>query len=64
MIALIVVIVGGAGNLKGTILTAILLGFLFTIITTVADAVTANIASVLFMVVLLAIKPGGLVENG
>lgn len=64
LIALIVVIVGGAGNLKGTVLTAILLGFLFTIITTVADAVTANIASVLFMVVLLAIKPGGLVENG
>ena len=64
LIALIVVIVGGAGNLKGTVLTAILLGFLFTIITTFADAVSANIASVLFMVVLLAIKPGGLVQNG
>ena len=64
LIALIVVIVGGAGNLKGTILTAILLGFLFTIITTFSDAVAANIASVLFMVVLLAVKPGGLVENG
>lgn len=64
LIALIVVIVGGAGNLKGTILTAILLGFLFTIITTVSDAVMANITSVLFMVVLLAIKPGGLVANG
>lgn len=63
LIALIVVIVGGAGNLKGTILTAVLLGFLFTIITTFADAVTANIASVLFMVVLLAVKPGGLVQN-
>lgn len=64
LIALIVVIVGGAGNLKGTILTAVLLGFLFTIITTFTDAVTANIASVLFMVVLLAIKPGGLVQDG
>jgi len=64
LIALIVVIVGGAGNLKGTILPAILLGFLFTIITTVSDAVMANITSVLFMVVLLAIKPGGLVANG
>jgi len=63
LIALIVVIVGGAGNLKGTILTAILLGFLFTIITTFMDAVFANLASVLFMVVLLAIKPGGLVLN-
>ena len=64
LIALIVVIVGGAGNLKGTVLTAILLGFLFTIITTFSDAVSANIASVLFMVVLLAIKPEGLVQNG
>lgn len=64
LIALIVVIVGGAGNLKGTVLTAILLGFLYTIITTVLDAVIANIASVLFMVLLLAIKPGGLVEGG
>lgn len=64
LIALIVVIVGGAGNLKGTIITAFLLGFLFTIITTFADAVSANIASVLFMVVLLSIKPGGLVQDG
>lgn len=63
LIALIVVIVGGAGNLKGTVLTAVLLGFLFTIITTFMDAVIANIASVLFMVVLLAIKPGGLVQQ-
>jgi branched-chain amino acid transport system permease protein len=64
LIALIVVIVGGAGNLKGTVLTAVLLGFLFTIITTFADAVWANIASVLFMVVLLAVRPGGLVQDG
>jgi branched-chain amino acid transport system permease protein len=63
LIALIVVIVGGAGNLKGTVLTAVLLGFLFTVITTFMDAVIANIASVLFMVVLLAIKPGGLVQQ-
>jgi branched-chain amino acid transport system permease protein len=63
LIALIVVIVGGAGNLKGTVLTAVLLGFLFTVITTFMDAVIANIASVLFMVALLAIKPGGLVQQ-
>ena len=64
LIALIVVIVGGAGNLKGTVLAAILFGFLYTIITTFLDAVIANIASVLFMVLLLAIKPGGLAEHG
>ena len=64
LIALIVVIVGGVGNLKGTVLTAILFGFLYTIITTFLDAVIANIASVLFMVLLLAIKPGGLAEHG
>jgi branched-chain amino acid transport system permease protein len=64
LIALIVVIVGGVGNLKGTVLTAILFGFLYTVITTFLDAVIANIASVLFMVILLAIKPGGLAEHG
>jgi len=64
LIALIVIIVGGAGNLKGTVLTAILFGFLYTIITTFLDAVIANIASVLFMVILLAIKPEGLAEHG
>jgi branched-chain amino acid transport system permease protein len=64
LIALIVVIVGGVGNLKGTVLTAVLFGFLYTVITTFLDAVIANIASVLFMVLLLAIKPGGLAEHG
>jgi len=34
------------------------------VITTFLDAVIANIASVLFMVLLLAIKPGGLAEHG
>jgi len=64
LIALIVVIVGGVGNLKGTVLTAVLFGFLYTVITTFLDAVIANIASVLFMVLLLAIKPEGLAEHG
>jgi len=64
LIALIVVVVGGAGNLKGTVLTSVLFGFLYTVITTFLDAVIANIASVLFMVVLLAIRPGGLVQHG
>ena len=64
LIALIVVIVGGAGNLKGTIIAAVLFGFLYTIITTFLDAVIANIANVLFMVLLLSIKPGGLAEHG
>ncbi len=64
MIGLIVVIVGGAGNLRGTILAAVLFGFLYTTITTFFDAVIANIANVLFMVLLLAIKPEGLSEHG
>jgi branched-chain amino acid transport system permease protein len=64
LISLIVIIVGGVGNLKGTVLTSVLFGFLYTIITTFLDAVIANIASVLFMVVLLAIKPEGLAEHG
>jgi branched-chain amino acid transport system permease protein len=56
----VVVIVGGAGNLKGTILAALLFGFLNTIVTTFLDSTIASIASCMFMLILLAIRPQGL----
>ena len=58
--AFVVVIVGGAGNIKGTVLAALLFGFLTTIITTLLDSTIANLVNVLVMLVLLAIRPQGL----
>ena len=58
--AFVVVIVGGAGNIKGTVLAALLFGFLTTIITTLLDSTIANLVNVLVMLVILAIRPQGL----
>jgi branched-chain amino acid transport system permease protein len=57
----VIVIVGGAGNIKGTILAALLFGFLNTIVTTLLDSTIALLVSSLFMLVFLAIRPQGLV---
>jgi len=64
IIALLVVIVGGPGNIKGTILAAFLLGFVYTIFTTWLDSTIANIAMVVLMVIILAIRPEGLLQHG
>lgn len=58
--AFVVVIVGGAGSLQGAITTAIIFGFLHTIVTTVLDATTALIIGVLLMLTVLTIRPRGL----
>jgi len=61
--AFVVVIVGGPGNIKGSILAALLFGFLSTVITTLLDSTIANLVSVLVMLVLLAIKPEGVMGH-
>ncbi len=58
--AFVVVIVGGAGNIGGTILAALLFGFLHTVVTTLLDSTIANLVSALFMLVFLSIRPQGL----
>ena len=58
--AFVIVIVGGAGNIKGVILAALLFGFLHTIVTTLLDSTIANLVSALFMLTFLAIRPEGL----
>jgi branched-chain amino acid transport system permease protein len=58
--AFVVVIVGGAGNIKGTILASLFFGYLTTIITTLLDSTIANLVNVLVMLVLLAIRPQGI----
>ena len=57
--AFVVVIVGGAGNIKGTILASLLFGFLTTIITTLLDSTIANMVNTLVMLALLAVRPQG-----
>lgn len=57
--AFVVVIVGGAGNIKGTIIASLIFGFLTTIITTLVDSTVANLVNTLVMLVLLAIRPQG-----
>ena len=58
--AFVVIIVGGAGNIKGTVLASLLFGFLTTVITTLLDSTIANLVNVLVMLVLLAIRPQGM----
>ncbi len=60
LIAFIVVIVGGLGSIEGTILAAIIFGFLYTFVTTVADGVVASIIGVVTMLTILALRPQGL----
>lgn len=60
LIAFIVVIVGGAGNLKGAILASLIFGFLITIVTTIADSTIAMIVSCLVMFAILSVRPQGL----
>lgn len=58
--AFVVVIVGGAGNIKGTVLASLFFGYLTTIITTLLDSTIANMVNVLVMLLLLAIRPQGM----
>ncbi len=58
--AFIIVVVGGMASIEGAVLAAVLLGFIHTFVTTIFDAVVANMADVAFMVVVLVLKPTGL----
>lgn len=61
--AFIVVIVGGMSSIEGAVLAAFILGFIHTIVSTVADSVTATMVGVLFMAIVLIVKPTGLLGN-
>jgi len=58
--AFIVVIVGGMGSVEGAVLAAVLYGFAHTFITTMFDAVTANMVVVAIMAAVLIIRPQGM----
>ena len=61
--AFIVVIVGGMASIEGAVLAAFILGFIHTFTSTLYDSVTATMVGVLFMAVVLIIKPTGLLGN-
>lgn len=56
----VIIILGGAGNLKGTIIAAAILAFLSTVVTTVWDTTIANIVASLFVLAVLSLRPQGL----
>jgi len=61
--AFIVVIVGGMASIEGAVLAAFILGFIHTFVSTWYDSVTATMVGVLFMAVVLIVKPTGLLGN-
>ena len=61
--AFIVVIVGGMSSIEGAVLAAFILGFIHTFTSTMFDSVTATMVGVLFMAIVLVVKPTGLLGN-
>jgi branched-chain amino acid transport system permease protein len=61
--AFIVVIVGGMASIEGAVLAAFILGFIHTFASTLYDSVTATMVGVLFMAIVLIVKPTGLLGN-
>ena len=61
--AFIVVIVGGMSSIEGAVLAAFILGFIHTFVSTISDSVTATMVGVLFMAIVLIVKPTGLLGN-
>ncbi len=58
--AFIVVVVGGMASIEGTILAAVLFGFVHTFAATIFDSVVASMIGVVVMVIVLAARPKGL----
>ncbi len=58
--AFIVVVVGGMASIEGTILAAVLFGFVHTFAATIFDSVVASLIGVVVMVVVLVVRPKGL----
>jgi branched-chain amino acid transport system permease protein len=57
------VIIGGLGNLPGTVAAAVLLAFLEGVIQSVADPTVARIASLVLMSAVLLLRPQGLFKG-
>ena len=58
--AFIVVVMGGMESIAGAVLAAVLLGIVHTFVTTLSDAVTAQMVGVACMALVLIVRPQGL----
>ena len=58
--AFIIIIVGGVGSLEGAVLAAILYAFVHTFVTTFSDGVIADIVGLSLMLLVLIVRPTGL----
>ena len=58
--AFIVIIVGGIGSIEGAVLAAVLYTFFDTFVTTFVDGTIASILGLLIMMLVLVVKPTGL----
>jgi len=58
--AFIIIIVGGVGSLEGAVVAAVLHAFVNTFVTTFADGVIADIVGLSLMLLVLIVKPTGL----
>ena len=60
----VVVIAGGAGSVAGTLLAAAIFGFMDTAISSAADPRFVVLADVMLMIIILLIRPKGLLGRG
>jgi branched-chain amino acid transport system permease protein len=58
--AFIIVVMGGMESIAGAVLAAFLLGIVHTFVTTLYDAVTAQMVGVACMALVLIVRPQGL----
>jgi len=60
VIALLVTIVGGLGSIEGALIASFIFGFMISFVTVLVDSTMANIAAVLLMFIVLAVRPRGI----
>jgi len=60
MMVFIIVIAGGTGSIEGAVLASIIFGFLYAVVTTLADSTIALIIAAVIMSIVLTIRPQGL----
>lgn len=58
--AFIVIIVGGLGSLEGAVIASVLYAFTHTFVTTIFDGTIADITGLVLMLVVLVVRPHGL----
>lgn len=61
--AFVIIIVGGVGSLEGAVLAAVIYAFVHTFVTTFADGVIADIVGLSLMLLVLIVRPTGLLGS-